>query len=962
MMAFLGARGTDVPVWDPEDDEEDIVAVDVVTVTAPASPDAGPRKTVAAANRDSLRTLTTDGSDTHEPPAPTTTDNGSAPVDAEAPPPPPAPAPPVRPRRASTRAAKRPSDTPVHPFFTRRAAASSATTGTDGEAGREQDVDVMSVELEEPPPKRQATRASKAASKGAKVAATTTTTKLSGPTTRSSAGTATKLGGSSKPKSAAAPLTSFFAFKATAATATPPPPADADASADTAPDSHTAVDITTVDTDDDYFTGQRPPTRRPPARRFPRPPQAAARGTLAAIYDRDELLDDAEAFERHVARDARQEADRSNAVMRKFFGPAAGKSLHPFFQKRSPPTETIVVDGDSDVEVVVSTRSRKKWPRQDAPMPTREQVHVGRPDDELDASPPSLQARFPHRVPTLSAGPLPPLPLLLAPDPDANAVPLLFSVEVEELVEELAASSVPGPPVPPSGSDADMWCVKYAPQRAADVLGNSHVAATLVSWLTARALERKPPVNAFAKLKQGKKPSAMAPPPRKKPKRPRLTVSSDSDDFVVHDHSGNESDYMDPSEDDDEVDGDDTPRRRRWRRGASSRHGLRFRKSGIVVIEGPSGCGKSALVYAAAAETGFAVFEVNPGTKRGSKDLETLVGDMMQNHTLTMTGAGGTGAAGSGNVAQSLLLLDEADILFDEDKTMWAGVQVLAARTKRPIVVTCTTADDLPLATIPLAKILTVDAPARGMVVQYLQAVMHAEGHCWARETIDALVPSNMDLRGAIMATQWTAIGGRHAVPADLLRPASTLSIHFHLDSTDDDDDDDLGARLAQLDLAVSWDAIRLPPSEAWSATEPETKVAPHPDALLGPVGSIPIAHTTVATPWQSALARLDSMRPHVASVNGDQVDPHLVAVEDCLVRELRMAPISPGRARAQVWTDVVDMVAVMARYDLGVLDAAASAPGRKTRRRYVKTHFGANRGTLQQLVAGTVGPAHDDK
>ncbi|KNE55658.1 hypothetical protein AMAG_01545 [Allomyces macrogynus ATCC 38327] len=591
-------------------------------------------------------------------------------------------------------------------------------------------------------------------------------------------------------------------------------------------------------------------------------------------------------------------------------------------------------------------------------MPTKEQMHVGRLEDYMDASPPSPHTRFPRRVTSRSTDPLPPLPPLLTPDPDTKSVPLLFSVEEDEVVVELAASSVPDPPVPPLGSDTDLWCVKYAPQRAADVLGNAHIAATLVSWLTARALEKKAPVNAFSKLKQGKKPSAAAPPPRKKPKRPRLTVSSDSDDFVVRDHSGDESDYMDPSDGDDEVDGDDAPRRRRRRQGAATRHGLRFRKSGIVVIEGPTGCGKSALVYAAAAETRFAVFEVNPGTKRGGKDLETLVGDMMQNHTLTMPGAG---ASGSGSVAQSLLLLDEADILFDEDKTMWAGVQSLAARTKRPIVVTCTTADDLPLATIPLAKILTMDAPARGMVVQYLQAVMHAEGQCWARETIDVLLPPDMNLRGAIMAAQWTAIGGRHAVPAALLRLASTLSTHFHLDA-DDNRANDLDTRLAQLDLAVSWDAIRLPPAEAWSATEPETKVTPHADALLGPVGNIPVPHTAAVTPWQSALSRLDSMRPHVASLDDCEVDPHLFAVEDCLVRELRVAPIGPGRARAQVWMDVVDMVATMARYDLGVLDAAASAPGRKTRRRYVKTHFEANRGTLQQLVAGTVGPVRDDK
>lgn len=102
----------------------------------------------------------------------------------------------------------------------------------------------------------------------------------------------------------------------------------------------------------------------------------------------------------------------------------------------------------------------------------------------------------------------------------------------------------------------------------------------------------------------------------------------------------------------------------------------------IFAICGSSGIGKTALVYAAASEAEFEVFEINTGMKRSSRDLESLVGEMTRCRLVLE----------KGKIKQALLLIDDADVIFEEDKSMWMGIKNIAKTSKRPIVVTCTDA------------------------------------------------------------------------------------------------------------------------------------------------------------------------------------------------------------------------------------------------------------------------------
>lgn len=170
--------------------------------------------------------------------------------------------------------------------------------------------------------------------------------------------------------------------------------------------------------------------------------------------------------------------------------------------------------------------------------------------------------------------------------------------------------------------------------------------------------------------------------------------------------------------------------------------------SNTILLSGPSGTGKSAAVHAAATELGWEVFEVYPGIgRRTGANLLSLVGDVGKNHTVTrekkadkksaadalkaMFGKAKPAKptpppkASQGSAAdpielddeskdpdvevvpspakvvdtpeppaesksqQSLILIDEADILFEEESSFWPALVSLIAESRRPVVITC---------------------------------------------------------------------------------------------------------------------------------------------------------------------------------------------------------------------------------------------------------------------------------
>jgi DNA polymerase III delta prime subunit len=236
------------------------------------------------------------------------------------------------------------------------------------------------------------------------------------------------------------------------------------------------------------------------------------------------------------------------------------------------------------------------------------------------------------------------------------------------------------------------------------------------------------------------------------------------------------------------------------------------RLTNAIVVSGPHGCGKTAAVYAIAKELGFEVFEINSSSRRSGKDILEKVGDMTRNHLVQRSrdqapleppdedarrisdalaediksGRQGTmnsffktkdatnpktkpkksqpAAKTSKSVQssllpkappkqqkQSLILFEEVDILYEEDKQFWSTVITLITQSKRPIIMTCQDESLVPLQALSLHAILRFSPPPVELAADYMLLVAANEGHGLQRDAVKALYQSrHLDLRASL--------------------------------------------------------------------------------------------------------------------------------------------------------------------------------------------------------------------
>jgi hypothetical protein len=305
-------------------------------------------------------------------------------------------------------------------------------------------------------------------------------------------------------------------------------------------------------------------------------------------------------------------------------------------------------------------------------------------------------------------------------------------------VHRQRSTPAPGPPdVPPSvqhmailsvrkretGPNRASWCEKYRPLSARQVLGNEKESVYMRDWLNALAVRHEQRIKITRRVPRAR---------------------SDLVDGWIVDDIGSFSD-----EEEDEEDGEEDGERFETIYEAplpfddrpAAYPSFHSRLANTMLLTGPHGCGKSAAVYAAAEELGWEVFEVYPGIgKRTGGALMNLVGDVGKNHIVAQSkspskakssigpffGKQGNGN-GNGNGArskkddedviflsssqgsqkdpidflsdpqddtskgfkQSLILLDEVDLLYEEESTFRPAVVSLIAESRRPIILTC---------------------------------------------------------------------------------------------------------------------------------------------------------------------------------------------------------------------------------------------------------------------------------
>ena len=288
-------------------------------------------------------------------------------------------------------------------------------------------------------------------------------------------------------------------------------------------------------------------------------------------------------------------------------------------------------------------------------------------------------------------------------------------------------------------SSQELWTEKWRPRRADHVLGNENHACYLRDWLTAlevqlKAAPESPQTTSTTLVHHQPKDRKLVRHKRQRPQviravakskgRKKQRIGSDDEDSWIVD-----SDDVEPFEQEKDEDvefalqSSDKPRLSRLRRMENSpappSSSPRPEKShtpptftelhNTILIVGPQGSGKTAAVHACATELDFEVFEVYPGVgKRSGVSLDQLVGEVGKNHLVRTGKTGATGKDGIKNVIgtghsaqaddgsrtaqsvrQSLILLEEVDILFEEDRGFWPAVICLIKDCKRPVIMTC---------------------------------------------------------------------------------------------------------------------------------------------------------------------------------------------------------------------------------------------------------------------------------
>lgn len=217
----------------------------------------------------------------------------------------------------------------------------------------------------------------------------------------------------------------------------------------------------------------------------------------------------------------------------------------------------------------------------------------------------------------------------------------------------------------------------------------------------------------------------------------------------------------------------------------------------LMLLTGPSGTGKTCSVYALANELGWDVFEIHPGVLRNRKEIERLVGDVARNHVLPNSSnhqpvpsssssttttttkkkvenpKGKLGnlfsemmkgekakkdqpeskitkeeeskntsdieemqTQSNGSTKQTLILIEEVDIVYPQDKEFWLGVIQLISQSMRPVIMTCNDRSVLPTESLPFQDCLEFESPSIEEATSLMKVIGLIEGHLMDDESL----------------------------------------------------------------------------------------------------------------------------------------------------------------------------------------------------------------------------------
>ncbi|KAG6817411.1 hypothetical protein H0H87_009056 [Tephrocybe sp. NHM501043] len=454
------------------------------------------------------------------------------------------------------------------------------------------------------------------------------------------------------------------------------------------------------------------------------------------------------------------------------------------------------------------------------PFNRRVERHSSSSTSNITYEPGSLKSLFAEKIDSSSTSPTESTPS----DPSIYLDTLPYEDRQHPALTRFITTSQP------EAATHQLWVDKWRPTRAEEILGNEENAMYLRDWIHTLELQIQAPElentidfkgkgKARAEPSRGtKRPRVVRKVEKKRGKKKRRVDSDDDDDWIVYTDDNFSSAASSPPP----FDIPSSPQRSSpppqlapiTELGVQIQPSLRYIFEPLmntILLVGPSGSGKTAAVYACAEELGWDVLEVYPGIgKRNGPGVESLIGDAGKNHhvrkmrnadvsatsealnslfnesnnsrTSTPQGYKGVEPALANlglssirtphSVRQSLILLEEVDILFKEDTSFWPAVTNFIKECRRPVICTCNgmcafhndklssrglicnchiDISLIPTQDLPLQTILTFQPCRPPLAASYLQALCFSEGHhMFQRDALLRMYEASAPTRDAI--------------------------------------------------------------------------------------------------------------------------------------------------------------------------------------------------------------------
>ncbi|XP_063994819.1 enhanced level of genomic instability 1 [Diachasmimorpha longicaudata] len=193
----------------------------------------------------------------------------------------------------------------------------------------------------------------------------------------------------------------------------------------------------------------------------------------------------------------------------------------------------------------------------------------------------------------------------------------------------------------------------------------------------------------------------------------------------------------------------------------------------VAVLLGPHGSGKTASVYAVADELGYTVLELNASSRRPGKKILKDFEEATKSHRIKKTDSSVSTSQTFQRAEKipqnSLILVEDVDLVFDEDEGFVSATYQLASNTKRPIVMTSRGACAHLNRMAPQQMRIYYQGMCGDRVGALLEVITLAEGGTRLPLSCVEKLLAKGDLRRAVLQLQYLLLSGMpqaHDVPS----------------------------------------------------------------------------------------------------------------------------------------------------------------------------------------------------